>query len=72
MSFLGITHSPNYEIVGSLFPAWMIAVIVGIILMVIVRAIIYRTGLASYVRPPFLVYLSMALTFTFLVWLVLS
>jgi hypothetical protein len=71
MAIVGFTHAPNYEIAGSHFPAWLIAIVIGIVLMVIARALIARAGLADQIRPPLLVYLSMALTFTFAVWLFL-
>jgi hypothetical protein len=72
MAFVGFTHSPTFQIAGSYFPAWLLAIVIGVILMLVVRAVIARAGVAEFVRPPALVYLSMALTFTLLTWLILN
>ena len=73
MSFvvIALSRSPSFQIAGSYFPAWLIAIVVGVILMIVVRALITRAGIAEFVRPPALVYLSMALAFTLATWLIL-
>jgi hypothetical protein len=69
---LALSRSPSFQIAGSYFPAWLIAIVVGIILMIVVRVLIARAGLAQFIRPPALVYLSMALAFTLVIWLILT
>ncbi len=69
---IALSRSPSFQIAGSYFPAWLIAIIVGVLLMVVVRAVIARAGLAEFIRPAALVYLSMALAFTFATWLILT
>ena len=66
-----LAHSPNFEITGSFFPAWLIALVIGIILMVVARGLTARAGLAEQIRPAVLVCLRMALAFTFATWLIL-
>ncbi len=69
---IALSRSPSFQIAGSYFPAWLIAIVVGVILMVVVRAVIGRAGLAEFIRPAALVYLSMALAFTLVTWLILN
>jgi hypothetical protein len=69
---LALSRSPSFQIAGSYFPAWLVAIVVGIILTIVVRALIARAGLAEFIRPAAVVYLSMALAFTLAIWLILT
>jgi hypothetical protein len=64
----GCTRAPSFDIVGSLFPAWLFCIILGILLAVLGRWILLRLKIA--VALPVLVYPSLAALFTFLLWLI--
>ncbi|GDY04652.1 hypothetical protein LBMAG50_07930 [Phycisphaerae bacterium] len=62
--------NPNIDVNGALLPAWMVAMILGIILAVGARALLIRTGIDRFLVARALVYVSLAITFSCLVWLI--
>lgn len=64
----GCTRAPSFDIVGSLFPAWLVCLLLGILLAIAARWLLLRQKIA--VVWPILVYPSLAALFTFLLWLV--
>jgi hypothetical protein len=66
---VGCSHGPEYSIFGSFFPAWIFCSVAGLVLAAGARALIARTALAEYVAAPVLFYLSMAIFFTCMLWL---
>lgn len=65
----GCSHSPEYSIFGSFFPAWIFCSLTGLLLMGGARAVIGRTAIADQVAAPVLFYLSMAVFLTCMLWL---
>ena len=65
---IGCSHAPEYSIFGSFFPAWIFCSVGGLLLMVGARVLIARTALAEYLTAPVLLYLSMAIFFTCVLW----
>lgn len=65
----GCSHAPEYSIFGSFFPVWIFCSASGLLLMVGARAVIARTAIAEYLAAPVLVYLSMAILFACILWL---
>ena len=65
----GCSHSPEYSIFGSFFPAWIFCSIAGLLLMGGARAVIGRTAIAEQLAAPVLLYLSMAVFLTCMLWL---
>lgn len=63
----GCSRAPSIEIVGSLFPAWLLCLIVGILLATVARWLLLRRQIV--LAWPILVYPSLAALFTFLLWL---
>jgi hypothetical protein len=63
----GCSRAPSYEIVGSIFPAWLLCLILGISLATAGRWLILRQQIV--IVWPVLVYPSLAALFTFLIWL---
>jgi hypothetical protein len=53
---------------GSLFPAWLVCLVLGILLAALVRWLLLRQKVA--VVLPILVFPSLAALFTFLLWLI--
>jgi YtcA family len=64
----GCARAPTFDIVGSLFPAWMVCLVLGILLALFARRLLLR--LKVFLVLPILVYPSLAALFTFLIWLV--
>jgi len=65
----GCTRAPSFDIAGSLFPAWIVCLVLGILLAILSRWLLLRLKVA--LTLPVLVYPSLAAFFTFLLWLVL-
>jgi YtcA family len=64
----GCSRSPDYDIMGSLFPAWLVCVVLGVLLAVVVRAILVRFQIR--LMYPMLAYPCIAATLTFAIWLI--
>jgi len=59
---------PQINIIGSFFPAWMLCALIGILVAMLGRWIFVRTGLDPYVGPRMLVYSSLAILVTLVLW----
>ncbi|MGB6689960.1 MAG: YtcA family lipoprotein [Terracidiphilus sp.] len=64
----GCSQAPSVDIIGSLFPAWLLCIVVGILLAALGRWLLQRARIA--VLFPVLVYPCLAAAFTFAIWLV--
>jgi hypothetical protein len=64
-------HSPSLDLLGSYFPAWMLCAVGGIFGAVVVRQVLSIVGLADYVVAPLLTYAGLALSATWLIWLLM-
>jgi len=69
LTLAGCSHSPEYSIFGSFFPAWIFCALGGLLLMAGTRAVIARTAIAAQLAAPVLFYLSMAVFLTCMLWL---
>ena len=65
----GCSHAPEYSIFGSFFPAWILCSAGGVLLATIARALILRTAFAQHLAAPVLLFLSMAIFFACMLWL---
>jgi len=61
---------PIVNVFGSFFPAWIVCTIAGIGLTLLVRPVLAAVRLEPHLGPLVLVYPSLALLLTMLVWLV--
>jgi YtcA family len=68
---LGAGCDPILNVEGSFFPAWMVAMAIGIALTVVVRYVFVITRLEPHLGPPLLIYTSLGLLLTLVTWLVL-
>ena len=59
---------PQINIIGSFFPSWMLCAVIGILVALVARALFVRAGLDPYVGPPGLVYGSVAVLVTLVLW----
>jgi YtcA family len=62
---------PQINVVGSFFPSWMLCAGIGIGVAVLARALFQRVGVDSYLGPRALVYPSLAILVTLVLWLAL-
>ena len=62
---------PQINVVGSFFPSWMLCVAIGIAVAVIARSLFLRMGLDPYLGPRALVYPSLAILVTLVLWVTL-
>jgi hypothetical protein len=64
-------HSPTLDLLGSYFPAWMLCAAAGVVAAVVVRQVLSVAGIGDYVVAPLLTYAGLALSATWLIWLLL-
>jgi hypothetical protein len=64
----GCAQAPSYDIMGSLFPAWLVCIVLGILLTIAGRWLLLRFRIN--VVWPGLVYPCLAAFFTFALWLI--
>jgi YtcA-like protein len=69
LSPTGCALSPSVNILGSFFPAWLISIVTGLVL--VVWRVLVATGIAPHLTPPALVYPCLAALLIFASWLVL-
>jgi hypothetical protein len=59
---------PQINIVGSFFPSWMLCAVIGIVTAFAGRWLFVRAGLDPYLGPRRMVYPSLALLVTLVLW----
>jgi hypothetical protein len=67
----GCSHAPNFNILGSYFPAWLLCITAGISLAGLAYWGLQRLHIESEVKPSILVYPCMAAFLAFTLWLLL-
>jgi FtsH-binding integral membrane protein len=61
--------SPSRNILGSYFPTWMICALLGLVGVVVLRALLGKTGIDATLPIPVVVYLCTWLAVTLAIWL---
>ncbi len=64
----GCSRAPTFNVVGSLFPAWLVCLVIGILLTLLSHWLLLRLNIALAFAV--LAYPSLTALFTFLVWLI--
>lgn len=59
---------PQINIIGSFFPSWMLCALIGIVAALFGRWLFVRVGIDAYVGPRGVVYSSLAILVTLLLW----
>lgn len=67
----GCTHSPDFNILGSYFPAWLLCITAGIILTSFLYWGLQRLQIEQEVRPSIVVYPCLSAFLAFVLWLIL-
>jgi YtcA family len=60
---------PQINIIGSFFPSWMLCALVGILVALVTRRLFVGVRIDPYVGPRALVYPSLAVLVTLVLWL---
>jgi len=60
---------PYINIVGSFFPSWMLCALIGIGVALLGRWLFVRIGIDPHIGPRKLVYLSLAILVTLVLWM---
>ncbi len=63
----GCSQAPTFDILGSVFPAWLVCLAVGVLLTAITRWLLVRKGV--HLLFPLLTYPCLAAVFIFTMWL---
>jgi hypothetical protein len=64
----GCQHVPAVNVVGAIFPSWMVCIVVGIALAMIGRLVLVAARLDAWIGPRALVYPALALAFALATW----
>jgi len=59
---------PQINFIGSFFPSWMLCAAIGVVAALLARRLFVRAGLDPYVGPRALVYTSLGILVTLLLW----
>jgi hypothetical protein len=62
---------PQINVIGSFFPSWMLCAAIGIVVTLLARAIFLRVGVDPFLGPRALVYPSLAILVTLVLWVAL-
>jgi len=62
---------PQINVVGSFFPSWMLCVAIGIGVALLARWLFLRLGIDPHLGPRALVYSSLAILVTLVLWVTL-
>ena len=62
---------PYINVIGSFFPSWMLCGLIGIASALLGRWLFVRTGLDPYVGPQKIIYPSLAILVTLVLWVFL-
>jgi uncharacterized membrane protein YeaQ/YmgE (transglycosylase-associated protein family) len=66
----GCKQSPNFNILGSFFPAWLICIALGIVFAAVARWVFARLGLDKDIPWTIVVYPCLAACFACTLWLI--
>ena len=70
MSLAGCAGSPIQNVFGSFFPSWMVCALAGLVFAAVMHRVFGAVGIDKALPAPLLVYLSLAVAFTFATWLI--
>jgi hypothetical protein len=64
-------HAPTLDLLGSYFPAWMLCAAAGVVAAVVIRQVLVVVGVGEHIVAPLLTYAGLALSATWLIWLLM-
>ena len=66
----GCSRAPSIEFIGTFFPVWMFCILAAVAITGLIRAGLVRWGLEQKLGPLVVVYTSMAVAISCLLWIV--
>ncbi|WP_169307426.1 YtcA family lipoprotein [Chitiniphilus eburneus] len=66
----GCARAPSINVLGAFFPDWLFCIVGGIFLTLLIRLLIRRLGWARHLAWPGLVYASLTVLTTLVIWLI--
>jgi hypothetical protein len=66
----GCRRAPSIGLYGSYFPGWLVCIAVALVLTMVIRFLLHRYNFEEHLRPLGLVYISLGITLTCLLWLI--
>jgi len=66
-----VSHSPSFDVLGSIFPVWLLCIVAAVLLTVAVCRLLARLHLETELGPRALIYPSMVTLFACGLWLIL-
>ena len=69
LALAGCRVGPSIDVLGSFFPAWMLAIVIGLVITGMVRQLFIATDLHAYLRPRGVVYACLTILTTLATWL---
>jgi YtcA family len=69
LGLVGCSVGPSIDVLGSFFPAWMLAIGIGLVITGIMRQLFIVTDLHPYLWPRGLVYACLIILSTLTTWL---
>ena len=66
----GCARAPSINVFGSFFPGWVFCMAGGLLMMLVVRAVLIKTGYVHSVGPLVIVYPSLMAIFAFIGWMI--
>ncbi|WP_260858814.1 YtcA family lipoprotein [Paraburkholderia sp. BCC1885] len=70
MLLTACSGSPSVGVLGAYFPDWLFCVTGGAALMAVVHVLSYRHGYGGWLTPPALVYPTLTVLFSIVLWAV--
>jgi hypothetical protein len=70
MTMTACSASPSRNILGSYFPTWMVCALLAIVIVIVIRIALVKTGVDAVMPAPVVVYLCMWTAATLAIWLV--
>ena len=64
------SSAPSRDILGSFFPSWMLCAVIGVIVSAIMHKVFVKIGVDQSIPAKLFVYILLAATITFLIWLI--
>ena len=69
LALAGCRVGPSIDVLGSFFPAWMLATVIGLVITGVARQLFIATDLHAYLWPRGLVYACLTILSTLTTWL---
>ena len=67
---IGCSRAPSINFLGAFFPSWLFCLLGGVILTLLTRAVLIKTGRIDQAGPLLLFYPALGAAFMFLCWLI--